>query len=48
MTFVLPEPGPARMSWKPSQVLTASVCDGLRGIEQYLAGKTVILFEKNR
>jgi hypothetical protein len=45
MTLVLPEPGPARMNWKP-QVVTASVCEGLRGIEQYLAGKPVMLFEK--
>jgi len=47
MTLVLPEPGPAKMSWKPHAV-TASVCEGLRGIEQYLAGKPVMLFEKNQ
>jgi hypothetical protein len=46
MTLILPEPGPARMSWKPSQVCTAVSWEGLRGIEQYLAGKTVMLFEK--
>jgi hypothetical protein len=32
MTRVLPEPGPARMSWKP-QAVTALVWEGLRGIQ---------------
>jgi hypothetical protein len=42
---ILPEPGLAGARWRPAQV-TARCWEGLRGIEQYLAGKTVILFEK--
>jgi len=45
ITFVLPEPGPARMSWMP-QFSKASICLGLRDIrEEELLQKGLVLWK---